>query len=161
MRNIDFLCCLYVKLAKQFMKCWTFLRKTLGLIAVITITRNKYIQFVKNKTTHTQRGKCIFLIFDHIKEKVKKGEKKLFYEGKTSNLFFFVFFLFKLMRVIYTVSQTIYFFSFKLSYFINFSFLKEVYKICKMSKILNVFPSTVFLRARWLGWLFKLGSWIT
>jgi hypothetical protein len=37
----------------------------------------------------------------------------------------------------------------------------EVYKICKMSKILNVFPSTVFPRARWPGWFFKLGSWIT
>ena len=30
-----------------------------------------------------------------------------------------------------------------------------------MSKILNVFPSTVFVRARWPGWLFTLGSWIT
>ena len=58
------------------------------------------------------------------------------------------FFWFKLVRVIYTVSQTIYFFSFKLSYFINFSFLKEVYKICKMSKILDVFPTRVFLSMR-------------
>jgi hypothetical protein len=57
-------------------------------------------------------------------------------------------FFFKLMRVIYTVNQTIYFLSLKLSYFINFSFLKEVYKICKMSKILDVFPSRVFLSMR-------------